>query len=230
MATLKYYFDLMSQPSRALYVILKLTKIPFEPCPVALRKGEHRTDEFRDKFSRFQKVPFIHDGDFKLAESIAILRYLKSKYPDNFCESLYPNDSKNQAKVDEYLEWQHLNIRMNCSYYFWYKWILPNMTKSPPDENKIAELESNMIGSVKEFVELFLDQGHKYIAGDNISAADIFAACELEQPRIAGFDVFQEHPKLQTWLESVKRECNPYYQEAHFYVDKLAKKQLNAKL
>lgn len=39
MTTLKYYFDLMSQPSRALYVILKLTKIPFEPCPVALRKG-----------------------------------------------------------------------------------------------------------------------------------------------------------------------------------------------
>lgn len=30
----------------------------------------------------------------------------------------YPSDSKQQAKVDEYLEWAHLNTRLNCSAYF----------------------------------------------------------------------------------------------------------------
>lgn len=30
----------------------------------------------------------------------------------------YPSDSKHQAKVDEYLEWQHLNTRLHCSTYF----------------------------------------------------------------------------------------------------------------
>ena len=37
---LKYYFDLMSQPSRAVYIFLKANNIQFEAKPVALRKGK----------------------------------------------------------------------------------------------------------------------------------------------------------------------------------------------
>lgn len=37
--TLKYYFDLLSQPSRAIYILLKLNNINFEAHPVALRQG-----------------------------------------------------------------------------------------------------------------------------------------------------------------------------------------------
>ena len=41
--------------------------------------------------------------------SVAIFRYLCGKYsiPDN----LYPKDLVKRAKVDEYLEWQHMNTR-----------------------------------------------------------------------------------------------------------------------
>lgn len=34
------YIDLMTQPSRALYMFLKHTKIPHKIVPVALRKGK----------------------------------------------------------------------------------------------------------------------------------------------------------------------------------------------
>ena len=37
--TLKYYYDLMSQPSRAVYIFLKANGIAFEAKPIALRKG-----------------------------------------------------------------------------------------------------------------------------------------------------------------------------------------------
>lgn len=36
---LKFYYDLMSQPSRTVYMFLKLNKISFEDKKVALRKG-----------------------------------------------------------------------------------------------------------------------------------------------------------------------------------------------
>lgn len=36
---LKVYYDLMSQPSRAVILFLKANRIPFTPKPVALRKG-----------------------------------------------------------------------------------------------------------------------------------------------------------------------------------------------
>lgn len=38
MASIKFYYDLLSQPSRALWLALKISKTPIEFCPVALRK------------------------------------------------------------------------------------------------------------------------------------------------------------------------------------------------
>jgi len=48
--------------------------------------------------------------------SVGILRYLCRE--KNVQGHWYPEDSKLQAKVDEYLEWQHLDTRLNCSMYF----------------------------------------------------------------------------------------------------------------
>lgn len=39
MAPMKLYYDLMSQPSRALYIFLKKANIPFDDHQIALRKG-----------------------------------------------------------------------------------------------------------------------------------------------------------------------------------------------
>lgn len=39
-APIKFYYDLLSQPSRALYIFLKSNKIPFEDYQIALRKGK----------------------------------------------------------------------------------------------------------------------------------------------------------------------------------------------
>lgn len=36
---LKLYFDLLSQPSRALYIFFELAKVPHEKVPVPLRNG-----------------------------------------------------------------------------------------------------------------------------------------------------------------------------------------------
>lgn len=37
--SLRVYYDLMSQPSRAVYLFLKVANIPFESCTVKLRDG-----------------------------------------------------------------------------------------------------------------------------------------------------------------------------------------------
>ncbi|SPP74027.1 blast:Alpha-tocopherol transfer protein-like [Drosophila guanche] len=51
---IKYYYDFLSQPSRALWIEMKLGKTPFDECPVALRKREQLTDEYKN-INRFQK-------------------------------------------------------------------------------------------------------------------------------------------------------------------------------
>jgi glutathione S-transferase len=64
-----------------------------------------------------QIIDWIVEKIFSL--SVGILRYLcrEKNVPDHW----YPKDSKQQAKVDEYLEWQHLDTRLSCAMYFQYK-------------------------------------------------------------------------------------------------------------
>lgn len=141
---LKLHFDFLSQPSRALYILLKTCNIPFEPHILKISLGQHQTDEY-EKINPFARLPAIEHDGFKLIErylhnifskllycqkfcffiqinnnylyySIAIARYLcrEFKVPDHW----YSTSSIKQAKVDEYLEWQHSNTRLYCSRYF----------------------------------------------------------------------------------------------------------------
>jgi glutathione S-transferase len=71
---MKFYFDLLSQPSRALYIFLKATRTPAEFIKIDLKRLEHLTNDFKS-VNRFQKVPcIVGDGGFKLSESVAIFR------------------------------------------------------------------------------------------------------------------------------------------------------------
>lgn len=40
-APFRFYYDLMSQPSRALYLFLRMNKIPFDGHAISLRKGSY---------------------------------------------------------------------------------------------------------------------------------------------------------------------------------------------
>ena len=76
------------------------------------------SSEYKKEVSKFGKVPVLHHGDFRLTESVAILRYLSRETSGNELDKWYPKDSKVQARVDEYLEWQHLETRAKCAVYF----------------------------------------------------------------------------------------------------------------
>lgn len=154
---IKLYYDLMSPPSRALLTLLKAVKLPFEEKPVALRNrkfdhrpvapdrtnecachpvkftGEHLTEQFAKEVSQFRRVPVIHDGDFILTESSAILRYVRRKYPDLFTDYWYPADVKAQARVDEYMSWAHNGIRMVVGLAFFTKFRDPLLNGIPAD-------------------------------------------------------------------------------------------------
>lgn len=93
------------------------------------------TEKFRTDVNKLCKVPVIHDGDFRLTESVAIFRYLAKKYPID--EFWYPKDLKERALVDEYLSWTHNNIRLMASLLFFTKWRDPIMTGIPADPKKV---------------------------------------------------------------------------------------------
>ncbi|XP_053682900.1 glutathione S-transferase theta-1-like [Sabethes cyaneus] len=216
--TLRYYYDLMSQPSRALYIFLEKANIPYEKCIVNLGKGEHLTDEFK-AVNRFQKVPCIVDKGLHLAESVAILRYLAREY--KIADHWYPADSRLRARIDEYLEWQHHNTRARGAVYFQYMWLRPKLMGSKVNPERAEQYRQELADCLDFIEEEYLGKGSKFLASEEISVADIWAACEIEQPKMAGFDPCAGRPNLSAWMARVRDATNPYYDEAHKLVYKI---------
>jgi len=216
-AGLKLYYDLMSQPSRAVYLFLKVNKLSFTSKPVALRKGEHLSEEY-GKINPFHLVPVIDDNGFKLTESVAILKYLSDKY--KVADHWYPKDLQRRAMVDRFMAWQHLNLRMFGSMVFRTKVIDPRMNNAPVDTVKLANFQSQLETTLDKIERIFLlDQ--PYLCGGDISIGDLLGICELMQPLSVGHEVFNGRPKLEAWAGRVKERLGGDFDEAHAQIYKI---------
>lgn len=85
--SLTVYLFPMSQPCRAVHTALLIGEIEFTNKNVNIMKEEHKAPEFTDIFPA-HLIPAMTEGDFKLFESNAILRYLATVKPS--LRSLYP--------------------------------------------------------------------------------------------------------------------------------------------
>lgn len=112
------------------------------------------------------------------------MRYLTHQNEAAVADHWYPRDARKQARVDEYMEWQHMNIRLHCSTYFWLKWLLPTMFGKIASDGRLAEAKAQMEQTL-DFVEnVWLAGGkQRFLTGDVISVADLLGACEVEQTR-----------------------------------------------
>nr|QGZ00478.1 glutathione S-transferase theta1 [Glyphodes pyloalis] len=218
---IKLYYDLMSQPSRTLYILLKSLNCNLELKSVDLRKGEHYSEEFT-KVNRMQRVPVIDHNGFVLSESVAIVKYLSRE--NIIPENLYPRESRLQARVEEFLEWHHVGLRLHCAMYFRVKYMDPILFGRKTDERQIASYERRMVSALEDFNSKWLGRGTPFIVGESVTVADLFAATELEQPRMAGYDPKEHFPVIATWAQKV-REFFPHYDEAHVILNKVIAKQ-----
>ncbi|XP_062038450.1 glutathione S-transferase theta-1 isoform X2 [Lepus europaeus] len=216
---LELYLDLLSQPCRAIYIFAKKNGIPFQLRPVELRQAEHLSEAFA-QVNPLKKVPALKDGDFTLAESVAILLYLTHKYkvPDHW----YPQDLQARARVDEYLAWQHTALRRSCLRALWHKFCcFPHQVMFPvflgelvsPEllAATLAELEVNL----QALEDTFL-QNKVFLAGPHVTLADLVAITELMHAVGAGCQVFEGRPKLAAWRQRVEAAVGEdLFREAH---------------
>ncbi|KAJ8286451.1 hypothetical protein GJAV_G00039390 [Gymnothorax javanicus] len=209
---LELYLDMLSQPCRSVFIFAKKNNIPFTFKRISLFDGDQHGEEF-GKITMIRKVPAIRDGDFTLAESIAILIYMAEKYrtPDHW----YPADVQKRARVNEYLSWQHTAMRMHGSKIFWFKALIPKIMGTEMPKEKMDSAMEDLKGSLKLMEEKFL-QDRPFIAGDQISLADLVAIVEIMQPVAMGVDVFAGRPKLAAWQDRVQKEIGKdLFDEAH---------------
>ncbi|XP_055976586.1 glutathione S-transferase theta-3-like [Sorex fumeus] len=215
---LELYLDLLSQPCRAVYIFAKKNGIPFEMRTVELLKGQHHSDAFA-QVNPLKKVPALKDGDFTLAESVAILLYLSRKFetPDHW----YPQDLQARARVDEYLAWQHTALRSSCTRVLWQKMIIPKFVGQPVPPEILAATLTELDRCLQLLEDKFL-KDQAFLAGSQISIADLVAITELMHPVSAGCQLFKSRPKLDAWRQRVEAAVGEsLFQEAHAAIMKI---------
>lgn len=93
------YWNIFSQPSRAVKAALLIGKIEHTDRFLDFMTNEHKSDWYL-KINPSGLVPAIQeDEDFYLAESSAILKYLATSRDSNLSQ-YYPDNPKTRALID----------------------------------------------------------------------------------------------------------------------------------
>lgn len=95
------YHSPFSQHARRVVSLLEEAQLPYEIKPIDMAKGEFRSPEYL-AINPNGQIPTLLDGDLKIHESNAILRYLCNKHE---LTQWYPSDHKTRAVVDQWLDW-----------------------------------------------------------------------------------------------------------------------------
>jgi len=228
---LEFYYDLLSQPCRAVYLLLKAANVDFEGRVINLITGDHHTPEFL-KLNPLHKIPIINDDGYVLTESVAILRYVAQKF--NVAEHWYPRqDVQKQGRVDEFLNWHHTGLRKHCVGYFLTLFRtrigVGRFTKIPFDAEKIKELREGVVAAVKEMDEYFL-KGRQFLAGDEISVADLAGYCELVHLEAVGEEgTYTANENVNAWMKRVAAKLGHLNDEALVVLKGLQSKYESAK-
>jgi glutathione S-transferase len=109
-------------------------------------------------------VPVLVDGDRVVADSTAILEHLEERFPER---PLYPADQARRAELRLFLDWFNRVWKGPPNA------IVAEEAAPEPDRGRIAELETELAGTLPLFEELLT--GRHFLFGDQLSAADVAA-------------------------------------------------------
>ncbi len=197
---MKLHMHPASVTSRPVRLLIAENGLSVEPVIVDLFTGAHHQEPFAS-FNPNKLVPVLEDGDLKLTESSAILKYLAEKFglPE------YPSDIKKRAKINEIMDWFNSNFYRDWGYNLCYPQMFPHHKRQNEDTQRLT-LEWGLERSkfwLQVLNDYWLGHGKKWLAGDEISIADYFAGSIVAMGEMVGTD-FSAYPAVNAWLGRVK--------------------------
>ncbi|KAL3498828.1 hypothetical protein ACH5RR_041560 [Cinchona calisaya] len=215
---LKLFVDRMSQPSRALLIFCKVNGIDFEEVTIELFKRHHLSPEY-EAINPMKQVPAIEvDGEFKLFESHAILRFLACAFP-GVADHWYPADLFKRAQIDSVLDWHHSNLRRGSV------GVLLNTTFGPAfglplNPQAAAEAEKTLSSSLARIESFWLKGDGKFLLGSSEpSIADLSLVCEIMELEALDEKLHERilgpHEKVRKWVDNTRNATQPHFDEIH---------------
>lgn len=199
--TIDFYYVPGSAPCRTVLLAAKAVGVELNLKLINLMAGEHLKPEFL-KLNPQHTIPTLNDNGFCLWESRAIAGYLADKYGED--DSLYPKDPQKRALVDQRLYFDIGTLYQRFADYYY-----PIMfAKAPGDPEKMKKIEEAF-----QFLDKFLE-GHNFVAGSNLTIADLSIIATVSTAEILGFDL-SKYPNVAKWFEKSKKIIPGYDEINH---------------
>ncbi len=196
---MKLYYHPASTTSRPILMFAAESGVALDMQVVDLFTGEHYQPTY-EAINPNHLVPTLQDGDFRLTESSAILKYLAEKSGS----PLYPTDPQKRARVNERMDWVNTQLGRDFCYGFVYPQIF-SFHKRRSDEAHDATLQwgkERAQGWLKVLNDHILG-ANAYLCGDTITIADYFCAEFVHVGELTGSD-FAAYPNVKAWLGRMK--------------------------
>ena len=210
---MKLYMHPVSNASRPVRLFLAENKIACEEQLVDLATGEHYKEPYAT-LNPNRLVPLLEDGDFRLTESSAILKYLASKYD----LPSYPKDLKKRAKVDEMMDWFNTQFYRDYGYLLAYPQMYEHH-KRPTEEVQAGTIAWGLEktrGWFKLLNDFWIGPKKQYLCGDEITIADYFGASLATLGEVIRCD-FSAYPNVDRWLNNMRKlDSWKKVNEAHY--------------
>ena len=196
---MKIYYHPASTTSRPLMLFANESGINIDFQVVDLFTGEHYKPPF-EAINPNHLVPVLDDGDFRLTESSAILKYLADKTGS----PAYPKDLQQRARVNERMDWINTQLCRDLAYGLIYPQILP-LHKRQSDEAQKATLAwaKERAGGWMKVLDAHLIGSGDFLCGKQITIADYYAAPFVALAEAVGSDL-TGYPNVKRWLGNMK--------------------------
>ncbi|XP_076165361.1 glutathione S-transferase 1-1-like [Ptiloglossa arizonensis] len=195
------YYAPMSSPCRAVLLAAEAIGFPLNLKEINLLEGENLTPEY-EQINPQKTVPFLLDGDYKLSESRAIMSYLADQYGKN--DRLYPKTPTGLALVNQRLHFDIGTLYKAVKDYYY-----PVAFGKTKDYN--PEQYEKLKGAF-EVLDSFLE-GQDYIAGRNLTIADLALATTVSTAEVLDFEI-DNYSNVARWMEKIKKSA-PGYRKAN---------------
>jgi glutathione S-transferase len=196
---LKLYMHPVSTVSRPVCLFIAEKNLPVEQQVVDLMKGEHYGPAY-SAINPSKAVPALEEGEFRMTESSAILKYLAARFeaPE------YPKDLKERAKVDAMMDWFNTGFYKDFGYGLLYPQIFPHHKR--PTEDQHAGTIAWGKDKTKAWLSVLNDSilgANDYVANNKLSIADYFGVCLVTAGEVIGC-TFEGYSNVQRWVGKMK--------------------------
>jgi glutathione S-transferase len=195
---MKIFGHPMSTCTRKVLATLAEKQVKPEFVMVDVMTGANKAPEYMSAHQPFGQVPALEDGDFRLYESRAIIRYLDQTLPGT---SLTPQDAKGRALMEQWISVETSNFTPYAMTII-FQQVFTTMRGGQPDMAKVAEGRTKLAPAVG-VLEKHLARG-PHLLGAAFTLADICFMPYIEYLMASpSKDVIEGSPNVLGWWKRI---------------------------